>query len=314
MITGAGGFIGSHLCDRFLNLGYEVIGVDNFSTGSFDNLKHIIKDHNFYFLEKDICDGIKISGHLDYILHFASPASPPQYLKMPIETLKVGSYGVYNCLELARDKSARILIASTSEVYGDPLEHPQKEEYFGNVNPIGLRSVYDEAKRFQEAMAMAYSRTYGVEVRIARIFNTYGERMRLDDGRVLPSFIHQIINGEDMTIYGDGSQTRSFCYVSDLLDGLYKLLISDYALPLNLGNPEEITIESLAKELKELVGSGVNLSYHPLPSDDPKKRKPDISKAIEILGWQPKISRKEGIIKTIEWFKKSQSNLKFSIQ
>ena len=233
---------------------------------------------------------------------------------MPIETLKVGSYGVYNCLELARDKSARILIASTSEVYGDPLEHPQKEEYFGNVNPIGLRSVYDEAKRFQEAMAMAYSRTYGVEVRIARIFNTYGERMRLDDGRVLPSFIHQIINGEDMTIYGDGSQTRSFCYVSDLLDGLYKLLISDYALPLNLGNPEEITIESLAKELKELVGSGVNLSYHPLPSDDPKKRKPDISKAIEILGWQPKISRKEGIIKTIEWFKKSQSNLKFSIQ
>lgn len=302
LITGASGFIGSHLCDKFISLGYEVVGLDNLSTGRFDNIKHLLKNPNFYFLEKDICDGLNISGRVDYVLHFASPASPPQYLKMPIETLKVGSYGVHNCLELAKEKGARILIASTSEVYGDPLVHPQIEDYFGNVNPIGERSVYDEAKRFQEAMAMAYMRTHGVDVRIVRIFNTYGERMRFDDGRVLPSLITQILKGENLTIYGDGSQTRSFCYISDLVEGIYSLLMSDYRLPMNLGNPEEISINDLAQKLLKIIGNKSGIEYHNLPSDDPKRRKPDISRAISILSWTPKIGLDEGLKNTIDYF------------
>jgi len=302
LITGASGFIGSHLCDKFISLGYEVVGLDNLSTGRFDNIKHLLKNPNFHFLEKDICDGLNISGRVDYVLHFASPASPPQYLKMPIETLKVGSYGVHNCLELAKEKGARILIASTSEVYGDPLVHPQIEDYFGNVNPIGERSVYDEAKRFQEAMAMAYMRTHGVDVRIVRIFNTYGERMRFDDGRVLPSLITQILKGENLTIYGDGSQTRSFCYISDLVEGIYSLLMSDYRLPMNLGNPEEISINDLAQKLLKIIGNKSGIEYQNLPSDDPKRRKPDISRAISILRWTPKIGLDEGLKNTICYF------------
>ncbi len=304
LITGAAGFIGSHLCDRFIKEGYHVIGMDNLLTGSLSNIEHLFKLESFEFYHHDVSRFVHVPGALDYILHFASPASPIDYLKMPIQTLKVGSLGTHNLLGLAREKKARVLIASTSEVYGDPLVHPQSEDYWGNVNPIGPRGVYDEAKRFQEAITMAYNRYHGLETRIVRIFNTYGPRMRIDDGRVLPAFFKQAILGEDLSIFGDGSQTRSFCYVDDLVEGIYRLLLSDYSLPVNLGNPQEITIREFAEEILKLVhGSTSKISYHPLPVDDPKQRKPDISLAKRILDWEPRIDRHEGLAMTYTYFK-----------
>jgi dTDP-glucose 4,6-dehydratase len=304
LITGAAGFLGSHLCDRFINDGYHVIGMDNLITGSLKNIEHLFKLEHFEFYQHDVSKFIHVPGKLDYILHFASPASPIDYLKIPIQTLKVGSLGIHNCLGLAKSKGARLLIASTSEVYGDPNVHPQPEEYWGNVNPVGPRGVYDEAKRFQEAITMAYHTFHGLETRIVRIFNTYGPRMRLNDGRVLPAFIGQALRGEDLTIFGDGSQTRSFCYVDDLVEGIVRLLNSDYSLPVNIGNPDEITISQFAEEIIKLTGTKQKVVYKDLPIDDPKQRRPDITKAIEILGWQPKINREEGLKRTYAYFKK----------
>ena len=303
LITGGAGFLGSHLCDRFINEGYEVIAMDNLITGDIKNIEHLMPLENFHFYHHDVSKYIHIPGELDYILHFASPASPIDYLKIPIPTLKVGSLGTHNCLGLALAKGARMLIASTSEVYGDPSVHPQPEEYWGNVNPGGPRGVYDEAKRFQEAMTMAYHTYHDVETRIIRIFNTYGPRMRLNDGRALPAFIGQALRGEDITIFGDGSQTRSFCYVSDLVEGIYRLLHSDYVYPVNIGNPDEISILDFAKEIVELTGTDQKLVFKDLPKDDPKQRKPDITRAKDILDWKPEVSRKEGLRLTYEYFK-----------
>ena len=303
LITGAAGFLGSHLCDRFINDGCFVIGMDNLITGRITNLEHLFKNKNFEFYHHDVSKFIHVPGDLDYILHFASPASPIDYLKIPIQTLKVGSLGVHNCLGLAKAKNARMLIASTSEVYGDPEVHPQHEEYWGNVNPVGPRGVYDEAKRFQEAITMAYHNFHGVETRIVRIFNTYGPRMRLNDGRVLPAFIGQALRGEDLTVFGDGSQTRSFCYVDDLVNGIVKLLESDYSEPVNIGNPSEITISQFAEEIISLTGTEQKVIYKDLPVDDPKQRKPDIKKAKELLNWMPKVDRAEGLKLTYEYFK-----------
>jgi dTDP-glucose 4,6-dehydratase len=303
LITGAAGFLGSHLCDRFIREGYHVIGMDNLITGNIKNIEHLFKLPEFEFYHHDVSKFIHVPGKLDYILHFASPASPIDYLKIPIQTLKVGSLGTHNCLGLALAKGARILVASTSEVYGDPLVHPQTEEYWGNVNPVGPRGVYDEAKRFQEAMTMAYHTFHDVETRIIRIFNTYGPRMRLNDGRALPAFIGQALRGEDLTVFGDGSQTRSFCYVDDLVEGIYRLLLSDYISPINIGNPDEISLKEFAEEILKLTDSKQKIVYKPLPADDPKQRRPDITKAKEILGWEPKINRAEGLKITYEYFK-----------
>lgn len=303
LITGAAGFLGSHLCDRFIKEGFHVIGMDNLITGDLANIEHLFKLENFEFYNHDVSKFVHIPGKLDYILHFASPASPIDYLKIPIQTLKVGSLGTHNLLGLARNKSARMLIASTSEVYGDPSVNPQPEEYWGNVNPVGPRGVYDEAKRFQEAITMAYHTFHGVETRIVRIFNTYGPRMRLNDGRVLPAFIGQALRGEDLTVFGDGSQTRSFCYVDDLIEGIYRLLMSDYAQPMNIGNPDEITIKQFCEEIIKLTGTSQKIVYKELPQDDPKQRRPDITKAREILGWEPKVGRAEGLKITYEYFK-----------
>lgn len=303
LITGGAGFLGSHLCDRFIKEGHYVIAMDNLITGDLRNIEHLFKHPNFEFYHHDVSKFIHVPGELDYILHFASPASPIDYLKIPIQTLKVGSLGIHNCLGLARVKKARVIIASTSEVYGDPLVHPQTEEYWGHVNPVGPRGVYDEAKRFQEAMTMAYHTYHGLETRIVRIFNTYGPRMRLNDGRVLPAFIGQALRGEDLTIFGDGTQTRSFCYVDDLVEGIYRLLLSDYAYPVNIGNPSEITMNEFAEEIIKLTGTNQKIVHRPLPKDDPKQRQPDITKAREILGWEPKINRAEGLKITYEYFK-----------
>ncbi len=302
LITGAAGFLGSHLCDRFIKEGYHVIGMDNLITGRLSNIEHLFPSASFEFYNHDVSKFIHVPGQLDYILHFASPASPIDYLKIPIQTLKVGSLGIHNCLGLAKAKNARVLIASTSEIYGDPTVHPQTEEYWGNVNPIGPRGVYDEAKRFQEAMTMAYHTFHGLETRIVRIFNTYGPKMRLNDGRVLPAFIGQALRGEDITIFGDGSQTRAFCYVDDLVEGIYRLLLSDYAQPVNIGNPDEISISQFAEEIIALTGTDQKVVYLDLPVDDPKQRQPDITKAKEILGWEPKISREEGLKRTYAYF------------
>lgn len=303
LITGGAGFLGSHLCERFVKEGYHVIAMDNLITGDLRNIEHLFKLPNFEFYHHDVSKFIHVPGELDYILHFASPASPIDYLKIPIQTLKVGSLGIHNCLGLARVKNARVLIASTSEVYGDPQVHPQTEDYWGHVNPVGPRGVYDEAKRFQEAMTMAYHTYHGVETRIVRIFNTYGPRMRLNDGRVLPAFIGQALRDEDLTIFGDGSQTRSFCYVDDLVEGIYRLLLSDYAYPVNVGNPSEITIKEFAEEIIKLTGTDQKVVFKDLPKDDPKQRQPDITKAREILGWEPKVDRAEGLKRTYEYFK-----------
>ncbi len=303
LITGAAGFLGSHLCDRFIKEGYHVIGMDNLITGDLKNIEHLMKLEKFEFYHHDVSKFVFVPGELDYILHFASPASPIDYLKIPIQTLKVSSLGTHNLLGLARVKKARILVASTSEVYGDPIVHPQTEEYWGNVNPVGPRGVYDEAKRFMEAITMAYHTYHGVETRIIRIFNTYGPRMRLNDGRVLPAFIGQALRGEDLTMFGDGSQTRSFCYVDDLVEGIYRLLMSDYVNPVNIGNPSEITIKEFGEEIIKLTGTKQKLISKPLPQDDPKQRKPDITKAKEILGWEPKVGRAEGLKITYEYFK-----------
>lgn len=303
VITGAAGFLGSHLCDRFINEGYKVIGMDNLITGDIKNIDHLFKLENFEFHHHDVSKYVNVPGEVDYILHFASPASPIDYLKIPIQTLKVSSLGTHNMLGLAKAKKARILVASTSEVYGDPNVHPQPEEYWGNVNPVGPRGVYDEAKRFQEAITMAYHTYHGLETRIVRIFNTYGPRMRLNDGRVLPAFIGQALRGEDLTVFGDGSQTRSFCYVDDLIEGIYRLLLSDYAGPVNIGNPQEITIKEFGEEIIKLTNTTQKMVYKPLPQDDPKQRKPDITKARTLLNWEPKISRSEGLKRTYEYFK-----------
>ena len=303
LITGAAGFLGSHLCDRFIKENYHVIAMDNLITGRLKNIEHLFPLENFEFYNQDVSKFIHVAGDLDYILHFASPASPIDYLKIPIQTLKVGSLGIHNCLGLAKAKGARVLIASTSEIYGDPSVHPQPEEYWGNVNPIGPRGVYDEAKRFQEAITMAYHTFHGVETRIVRIFNTYGPKMRLNDGRVLPAFIGQALRGEDITIFGDGSQTRAFCYVDDLVEGIYRLLHSDYTLPVNIGNPDEISIKDFAEEIIKLTGTNQKVVYHDLPVDDPKQRQPDITKAKEILNWQPTVDRAEGLKITYEYFK-----------
>lgn len=303
LITGAAGFLGSHLCDYFIAKDYEVLAMDNLITGNLKNIEHLFPLEKFTFHHHDVSNYVHIPGNLDYILHFASPASPIDYLKIPIQTLKVGSLGTHNLLGLAKAKNARMIIASTSEVYGDPLVHPQTEEYWGNVNPIGPRGVYDEAKRFQEAITMAYHRFHGIETRIVRIFNTYGPRMRLNDGRVLPAFIGQALRNEPMTVFGDGGQTRSFCYVSDLVEGIYRLLMSDYAYPVNIGNPNEITILQFAEEIKKLTQSNVDIIFKPLPQDDPMQRQPNIDKAREILGWEPKIDRAEGLKITFDYFK-----------
>jgi dTDP-glucose 4,6-dehydratase len=303
LITGAAGFLGSHLCDRFIHEGYKVIAMDNLITGDMKNIEHLMTNENFEFKLHDVTKFIEIEGSLDYILHFASPASPIDYLKIPIQTLKVGALGTHNCLGLAKDKKARILVASTSEVYGDPLVHPQTEEYWGNVNPVGPRGVYDEAKRYMESITMAYHTFHQVETRIIRIFNTYGPRMRLNDGRALPAFIGQALRGEDMTVFGDGSQTRSFCYVDDLVDGIYRLLLSDYSSPVNIGNPNEISLKDFAEEVLKLTGSSVKIVYKDLPVDDPKQRQPDITKAKKLLGWEPKVDRAEGLKKTYDYFK-----------
>lgn len=303
LITGAAGFLGSHLCDRFIKEGFHVMGMDNLITGDMKNIEHLMPLENFEFYHHDVSKYIHIPGKLDYILHFASPASPIDYLKIPIQTLKVGSLGTHNCLGLALAKKARILVASTSEVYGDPLVHPQNEEYWGNVNPVGPRGVYDEAKRFQEAITMAYHTFHGVETRIVRIFNTYGPRMRLNDGRALPAFIGQALRGEDLTVFGDGSQTRSFCYVDDLVEGIYRLLMSDYVMPVNVGNPDEISLKDFAEEIIKLTGTKQKIVYKELPKDDPKQRQPDITKAKQVLGWEPKVNRAEGLKITYEYFK-----------
>ncbi len=303
LITGAAGFLGSHLCDRFIKEGYHVIAMDNLITGDMRNIEHLMKLPNFEFLHHDVTKHIHIPGDLDYIMHFASPASPIDYLKIPIQTLKVSSLGTHNVLGLARVKKARVLVASTSEVYGDPNVHPQPEEYWGNVNPVGPRGCYDEAKRFMEAITMAYNQTHGVETRIVRIFNTYGPRMRLNDGRVLPAFIGQALRGEDLTMFGDGSQTRSFCYVDDLVDGIYRLLLSDYHMPVNIGNPSEITIKEFGEEILKLTGAKQKLISLPLPKDDPKQRRPDITKARKLLNWEPKVSRAEGLKITYDYFR-----------
>jgi len=303
LITGAAGFLGSHLCDRFIKEDYHVIGMDNLITGDLHNIEHLFKLENFEFYHHDVSTYVYVPGKLDYILHFASPASPIDYLKIPIQTLKVGSLGTHNLLGVAKAKGARMIIASTSEVYGDPNVNPQPEEYWGNVNPVGPRGVYDEAKRFQEAMTMAYHTFHGLETRIVRIFNTYGPRMRLNDGRVLPAFIGQALRGEDLTVFGDGSQTRSFCYVDDLVEGIYRLLLSDYAQPMNIGNPDEITIKQFGEEIIKLTGTTQKLVLRDLPVDDPKQRRPDITKAREILGWEPKVSRAEGLKITYDYFK-----------
>jgi dTDP-glucose 4,6-dehydratase len=303
LITGAAGFLGSHLCDRFIKEDYHVIAMDNLITGDLQNIEHLFGLENFEFSHHDVSTFVYVPGKLDYILHFASPASPIDYLKIPIQTLKVGSLGTHNLLGLAKNKNARMLIASTSEVYGDPNVNPQPEEYWGNVNPVGPRGVYDEAKRFQEAMTMAYHTFHNVETRIVRIFNTYGPRMRLNDGRVLPAFIGQALRGEDLTVFGDGSQTRSFCYVDDLIEGIYRLLLSDYAQPVNIGNPDEITIKQFGEEIIKLTGTTQKLVLRDLPVDDPKQRRPDITKARQILGWEPKVSRAEGLKITYEYFK-----------
>ena len=303
LITGAAGFLGSHLCDRFIAEGYQVIGMDNLITGDMRNVEHLMKKPEFEFHHQDVSKFIHVAGPLDFILHFASPASPIDYLKIPIQTMKVGSLGTLHCLGLAKEKNARILVASTSEVYGDPQVHPQNEDYWGNVNPIGPRGVYDEAKRFQEALTMGYHTYHGLETRIVRIFNTYGPRMRLNDGRALPAFIGQALRGEDLTVFGDGSQTRSFCYVDDLIEGIVRLLHSDYVYPVNVGNPNEITIREFAEEIIQLTGTSQKVIYKPLPKDDPKQRKPDISRAKELLGWEPKVERKDGLKRTYEYFK-----------
>lgn len=304
LITGAAGFLGSHLCDRFIKEGYHVIGMDNLITGDLANIEHLFPLEQFEFFHHDVSKFVHVPGELDYILHFASPASPIDYLKMPIQTLKVGALGTHNLLGLAKAKNARILVASTSEVYGDPKIHPQKESYWGNVNPIGPRGVYDEAKRFMEAITMGYHTYHNVETRIVRIFNTFGPRMRVNDGRALPAFFSQAIRGEGLTIFGDGSQTRSFCYVDDLVEGIYRLLMSDYTEPVNLGNPDEITIKTLAEEIMDIVNNPeASLTFHDLPVDDPKVRQPDISRAKEVLGWEPKFSRAEGMKITYEYFK-----------
>lgn len=303
LITGAAGFLGSHLCDKFIAEGYQVIGMDNLLTGSLDNIQHLFPLPQFSFYHHDVSKFVHIPGNLDYILHFASPASPIDYLKMPIQTLKVGSLGTHNLLGLALAKKARILVASTSEVYGDPEEHPQRETYWGHVNPVGPRGVYDEAKRFQEAITMAYHTFHGLETRIVRIFNTYGPRMRLHDGRALPAFMYQALTNKDITLFGDGLQTRSFCYVSDLVEGIYRLLLSDYPHPVNVGNPQEITVKQLAEEVIALTGTTSKLTNEPLPKDDPKQRQPDITLAKQLLNWEPKVSRKDGIAITYEYFK-----------
>lgn len=306
LITGAAGFIGSHLCDRFLKEGFHVIGMDNLLTGNIANIEHLFPRQDFEFYHHDITKYVHVPGDIHYILHFASPASPIDYLKMPIQTLKVGALGTHNILGVAKAKKARMLVASTSEVYGDPLVHPQTEEYWGNVNPIGPRGVYDEAKRFLEAITMGYHTYHGIETRIVRIFNTYGPRMRVDDGRVLPAFFSQAIRGEGLTVFGDGKQTRSFCYVDDLVEGIYRLLMSDYHLPVNIGNPSEMNMLEFADEILALVNNPkAHIIYKPLPTDDPKKRRPDITKAKEILGWEPKVSRSEGLKITYEYFKKT---------
>lgn len=304
LITGAAGFLGSHLCDRFIKEGYKVIGMDNLITGDLKNIEHLFPLEQFEFCNHDVSNYVHVADELDYILHFASPASPIDYLKIPIQTLKVGSLGTHNLLGLAKAKNARMLIASTSEVYGDPTVHPQTEEYWGNVNPVGPRGVYDEAKRFQEAMTMAYHTYHGLETRIIRIFNTYGPRMRLNDGRVLPAFIGQALRGEDLTIFGDGTQTRSFCFVNDLVDGIYRLLHSDYSYPVNLGNPDEISILQFAEEVVQLTGTNQKVVFKDLPKDDPTQRKPDISKAMKILNWSPLVDRSKGLKLTFEAFQK----------
>lgn len=303
LITGAAGFLGSHLCDRFIKEGYKVIGMDNLITGDLKNIEHLFKLEQFEFYHHDVTKFIHIHGHLDYILHFASPASPIDYLKIPIQTLKVGAMGTHNCLGLAKAKHARMLVASTSEVYGDPQVHPQNEEYWGNVNPVGPRGVYDEAKRYMESITMAYHTFHKVDTRIVRIFNTYGPRMRLNDGRALPAFIGQALRGEPLTVFGDGSQTRSFCFVDDLIEGIYRLLHSDYNLPVNIGNPNEISLKEFAEEVLALTGNATSIIYKPLPVDDPKQRQPDITKAKQILGWEPKINRQEGLKITYDYFK-----------
>lgn len=303
LITGAAGFLGSHLCDRFIIEGFKVIGMDNFITGDYNNIRHLENNRNFQFIEHDVTEFIKVEGTLDYILHFASPASPIDYLKIPIQTLKVGSLGTHNLLGLAKAKKSRILIASTSEVYGDPLVHPQSENYYGNVNTIGPRGVYDEAKRFQESITMAYHRFHGLETRIVRIFNTYGPRMRLNDGRVIPAFMGQALRGEDLTIFGNGLQTRSFCYVDDQVEGIYRLLFSDYAYPVNIGNPNEITIKDFAEEIIKLTNTTQKITYKELPVDDPLQRQPDITLAKKLLDWSPKIERDEGMKRTFNYFK-----------
>lgn len=303
LITGAAGFLGSHLCDRFIAEGYAVVAMDNLITGNIKNLEHLFPLEQFEFYNHDVSNYVHVAGDLDYILHFASPASPIDYLKIPIQTLKVSSLGTHNLLGLAKAKNAKILVASTSEVYGDPMVHPQTEEYWGNVNPIGPRGVYDEAKRFQEALTMAYHTFHKVPIAIVRIFNTYGPRMRLNDGRVLPAFIGQALRGEDLTVFGDGKQTRSFCYVDDLVEGIYRLLISDYFQPMNIGNPDEITIGEFAEEIIKLTGTDQKVVYKDLPQDDPMQRRPDITKAKEILKWQPKVNRAEGLKITYEYFK-----------
>lgn len=303
LITGAAGFLGSHLCDRFIKEGMHVIGMDNLITGDLDNIKHLFPLENFEFHHHDVTNFVHVSGTIDYILHFASPASPIDYLKIPIQTLKVGALGTHNLLGLAKEKNARLLIASTSEIYGDPLVHPQTEAYYGNVNTIGPRGVYDEAKRFQESITMAYNRFHGVETRIVRIFNTYGPRMRLNDGRVIPAFMGQALRGEDLTVFGDGSQTRSFCYVDDQVEGIYRLLMSDYDLPVNIGNPHEITILDFAKEIIKLTNSDQKIIFKPLPKDDPLQRQPDISLARKLFNWEPKVDRAEGMATTYEYFK-----------
>jgi len=302
LITGAAGFLGSHLCDRFIEVGFRVVGMDNFITGDRNNIQHLFEHPNFQLIEHDVTVHIDIQEPIDYILHFASPASPIDYLKIPIQTLKVGSLGTHNLLGLAKAKKARILIASTSEIYGDPLVHPQSEDYYGNVNSIGPRGVYDEAKRFQEAITMAYHRFHGLETRIARIFNTYGPRMRLNDGRAIPAFMGQALRGEDLTVFGDGSQTRSFCYVDDLIEGIYRLLFSDFSNPVNLGNPDEISIQDFALEILKLTNSNQKICFKPLPKDDPLKRQPDIKLAKKVLNWQPQISRQEGMKMTFAFF------------
>ena len=303
LITGAAGFLGSHLCDRFIKEGYHVVAMDNFITGDKKNIDHLLGLENFEFVAHDVTNFIELRGNLDYILHFASPASPIDYLKIPIQTLKVGALGTHNLLGLAKAKNARMLIASTSEVYGDPLVHPQSEDYYGNVNTIGPRGVYDEAKRFQESITMAYHRFHGLETRIARIFNTYGPRMRLNDGRVIPAFIGQALRGEDLTVFGDGLQTRSFCYVDDQVEGIYRLLLSDYSNPVNIGNPNEITIKEFAEEIIKLTGTNQKIVYKKLPQDDPLQRQPDIRLAKKILNWEPKINREEGMKITYDYFK-----------